>query len=140
MPHRHHQALSGALSSPSTQSLKKPPFTAACNVLVYCTQAQSSSCQRTISTAAALTALCNNPNSPLSPTYYSGLQFPATPASSIMRPINLTSLHSLDPATGALTELDPATALVAPGAAAGPPVACRGVSRLVYPRHCYDSC
>jgi hypothetical protein len=92
-------------------------------------QAQTSSCQRTISTAAALAALCNNPNSPLSPTYYGGLQFPATPASTTLKPINLTSLHIRDPATGALTAVDPATALVAPAAAAGPPAACRGVSK-----------
>ncbi|WIA37923.1 hypothetical protein OEZ86_001300 [Tetradesmus obliquus] len=90
-------------------------------------KAQSSSCQRTIRTAAALSALCSNRYSPLSPTYYAGLQFPATPASTTLKAINLTSMQILDPATGALTALDPATALVAPNAANGPPAACTGV-------------
>lgn len=94
-------------------------------------QAQSSFCQRTISTAAALTALCNDPDSPLSPTYYSGLRFPATPVSATSKAINLTALSRRDPATGALTALDPATAWVAPSAAAGPPVACSGVGLLL---------
>ncbi|KAF8069700.1 Tctn1 [Scenedesmus sp. PABB004] len=84
-------------------------------------------CERTFRSAAELAALCGDADSPLSPAWFVGLSFPAHPAASSFRPVTLTSLSRADPATGALTALDPAADLAAPTPAAGPPAACRGV-------------
>lgn len=40
---------------------------------IHIMQARASSCQRTFSTAAALTAACSDATSPLSPTYWTGM-------------------------------------------------------------------
>lgn len=61
-------------------------------------QVPASTCQRTFSTAAALTAMCSDTTSPLSPTYWAGLAFPAKPAATTTTPVSLKSLanHQLD--------------------------------------------
>jgi hypothetical protein len=94
-----------------------------------CLQARASTCQRTFPTAAALTAMCNDPISPLSPTYWAGLEFPPRPGSTQTNLVTITSLDRHDLATGVWTALDPATDLQDPTSpAGGPPVVCSGVS------------
>jgi hypothetical protein len=67
-------------------------------------QVPASTCQRTFSTAAELTAMCNDATSPLSPTYWAGLAFPAKPAATTTTPVSLKSLanHQLDTGMGAV--------------------------------------
>lgn len=91
-------------------------------------QARASFCQRSFTTAASLTAMCSDPTSPLSPTYWAELEFPARPAASQLNPVTVTSLRRQDLNTGVWAQLDPQTDLAAPAAAVGPPVMCSGVS------------
>jgi hypothetical protein len=107
--------------------------TTAAACLIDWLQARTASCQRTFSTAAALAAMCNDATSPLSATYWSGLEFPPRPGAQQTNPVTVTSLARRDLATGAWTALDPAADLQDPTAAAGPPVACAGVSRTQLP-------
>lgn len=92
-------------------------------------QAQASNCQRTFSTAAALTATCSDATSPLSPTYWAGLEFPPKPSATQLSPATVKALARRDLETGAWAQLDPQTDVQAPTAAVGPPVTCSGVRK-----------
>lgn len=105
-------------------------------------QAQASTCQRTFSTAAALTATCSDATSPLSPTYWAGLEFPPKPSATQLSPATVKALARQDLETGAWAQLDPQADLQAPVAAVGRPVTCSGVrERLGYvPWMCRKQC